>query len=275
MPTSRLRSLWREPLLHFLLAGAALFLLHRILGADRPDPSPVVIDDAFLRELEATRARQSGRPPEAEERAALLRAFIREEVLVREARALGLDLGDPIIRRRLVQKMELVLEARVEIPAPTRADLEAYRDAHPERYREGPRLSFEHAVFGRDGRGAPRRDALDALDALREGADPASIGDPFPGGRDVVSETPAAVDARFGDGFAARVAGLPEGRWAGPVPSAFGFHLVRVGQRDPGRPSALAEIEAEVRADWARDATDEAREAAVRALIDRTPVVRR
>lgn len=99
----------REPLLHFLLMGAAIFLVHALLSGEAPPRHDLVVVsrgrvDSLAAQFEATH----GRPPDAAERNDLIRAWVREEILCREALALGLDREDTVIRDRLRQKMEFV-----------------------------------------------------------------------------------------------------------------------------------------------------------------------
>src|SRR5262249_43151012 len=155
---ARVRRFLAEPMLHFLGLGVVLFALHaRLQPRDR-----IVISSAFVEALRQDHARRTGKPPTPEEERGLVERYVDEEVLDREALALGLDRGDVIVRRRLVQKMEFVTRDAAPAGEPTDADLQRLLDAHPERYGGPGVMSFRHVFLARDRRG----DALGA-DAAR------------------------------------------------------------------------------------------------------------
>jgi hypothetical protein len=101
--------LLREPLLHFFLIGAAIFAAHALLSGEAPRRDLVVVSRGRIDSLAAAfAAAHGGRPPDAAERNGLIRDWVREEILCREALTLGLDREDTVIRDRLRQKMEFV-----------------------------------------------------------------------------------------------------------------------------------------------------------------------
>jgi peptidyl-prolyl cis-trans isomerase C len=254
----------REPLVHFVLLGAGLLALHHAV-APRPPAREIVVTASLLRGLRQEHLRRTGAPPSAAEEAALVERFLDDEVLHREALALGLDRGDVIVRRRLVQKMRLLTEDMTPVPAPTEADLQAWLDAHPERAARPARVTLTHVfVDGERGEDGPREAA--ALRArLLAGEDPARLGDPFLHGRELRARTERELAALFGPRFAAHAVRLPPGEWSGPLPSSYGLHLVRVSEQLPAGPAPLAEIRAEVEREWRAVRRDEAsREALAR-----------
>ncbi|MFK7987442.1 MAG: peptidyl-prolyl cis-trans isomerase [Sandaracinaceae bacterium] len=253
-----LRALAREPLVHFALLGAGVFLLHASLERPPPGPPPIVLDQAFVDGLGA-------RDPA--EREARVEAWIRDEVLVREARARGLDRGDPIVRRRLVQKMELLLEATADVEPPRAEDLAA-RLADDARYHLPGQTVFEHVFFRR----AREHPVADARAALR--SDPPMAGDAFLLGARIGPRTDAAIRSSFGENFADALAEAPIGVWAGPLESAYGAHLVRVASREPTRVPPLASVEGRVRADLEREARAEAVRRMIESRIAATQVQR-
>jgi hypothetical protein len=254
------------------MLGAALFVLHTVMRGGGGDRQPVEISDRFVRGLEAQHERRTGRSPDAEATEALVVDFVREEVLFREARRLGLDRGDPIVRRRLVQKMEFLLEGTVAVEEPGDQDLAQHMDAHPDRYRRPPRVAFRHRFFSPDRRGdAAEGDARATLRALQAGQSPdegALRGDPFMLGLDVPARPLDRIAGSFGRELASALESLPEGQWAGPVRSAHGFHVVQVTERLPGGIPPLSEVRERVRADWLETQRKQAVRAAVEALVD-------
>jgi peptidyl-prolyl cis-trans isomerase C len=135
-------SLLREPLVHFVVLGTALFLLYARVA---PEPAhEIVVPASLVQGLVRDAERRTGRTPTPAEAEAMVERWIDDEVRYREALALGLDRGDLIVRRRLVQKMDFLLAGSTPVPAPTDAELAAWLAAHPDQYAAPDRLSFEH-----------------------------------------------------------------------------------------------------------------------------------
>ena len=265
---------WRaHPMVRFAVLGVGLFALDRwrhppARGGGRSD---IVLSRDFVASLRAGLGRERGRAPTDAELEARLQEHVRDEALYRGALAMGLDRGDGIIRRRLVQKANYLLESEAEPGTPAEAELRGWYDAHRERYQASARVDFEHRLFSGDRRGA--RAADDARRALAAGV-VEGAGDPFLRGERFVGVGAAEVAGAFGEGFAAALAGAPLGRWSGPIASAHGQHLVRVTAR---REAAAASFEGAREAatrDW-RDAERARRlEAAARAWVAGYRVVR-
>jgi len=263
-----MKGLLREPLLHFLVLGAGIFALFAVLD---DSPLPMAADRLEVTEADAARlARQFEatwrRPPTAAEVSGLIDGHIEEEVLVREAQALGLDRGDAVIRQRLAQKMIFLLESDAEAVMPTDADLAGHLAAHPDRFHRAALVAFEQVPL----EGA---EAQTVLAALRSGAPPSGFGGPrlLPA-RLAVSPQPV-VDGTFGAGFFDALAGLPEGEWAGPVDSGYGRHVVRLSEAVPARLPPLAEIRDAVERDWRATRRAETLEERLDALMARYEVV--
>jgi hypothetical protein len=258
----------REPLLHFLLLGAGLLAVHRVLVPPADGAREIVVSAALRRGLSQDHLRRTGAPPTAAEEAALVRRYLEDEVLYREALALGLDRGDVIVRRRLVQKMRFLAEELDPPSAAGDADLQAWLDAHGERYDVPARTTLAHVFVDGARHGAAAAARAAALRArLRAGDDPARLGDPFLHGPAVAARTARELAAMFGPDFAARVAALPVGEWSEPLASSYGLHLVRVHARDAARRPALDEVRERVVRDWAEARRTEATRAAVARLL--------
>ena len=232
------RALAREPLLHFLVLGALLFA---IWPTEAPDT--VVITETKVNTWLAAYERQHGRAPSPAERAQLLERQVAEDLLYREALALGFDREDTVIRGRLIEKIRYLLQHSAPRSEPTDAELTAQLRGHAERYGKPAVLSFEQVFVRRDG------DALGALAELQSGRAPETVGDAFPHPRSLRQATSSQVDSRYGAGFFAIVAAVPVGGWAGPVESSFGQHLVRVSGYTPGRSARLEEVRGRLRSD--------------------------
>jgi hypothetical protein len=180
--------------------------------------------------------------------------YVREEVFSREAIKLGLEQNDTVIRRRLQQKMEFIAEDLASRSEPTEADLAAYLAEHPDAFRQDRQLTFRHVYLNPEERG----DQLDAdvaklladLQTAGAQADISTLGDPTLLERAFRNESQRRVEADFGAEFSTTLASLPLGEWTGPVPSAFGIHLVLVEERTEGRIATLDEVRPQVRREW-------------------------
>lgn len=250
-----MRRFLREPLLHFLLLGAALFAAyHLVSGRDAGESGSIVITQGQVRNLALAFAKTWRREPTADELEGLVRDRVREEVYYREAMALGLDKDDIVIRRRLRQKMEFISEDRSVIGEPSQADLEAYLAAHPASFRVQPRFTFVQVFLDPEKRGGQlESDAQRLLARLRQpgsAVDATSLGDTSLLERRFTATPAGAVAQQFGEAFTMALEAAALGRWEGPIASDFGMHLVRVTERTPARAPALAEVRDDVRREW-------------------------
>jgi peptidyl-prolyl cis-trans isomerase C len=251
------RSMARDPLVHFLVIGCALFGAYLLLEDDRGEPPPteirLTLDD--LSQLLTGFEAQWGRQPTQEEFNALVEDLIRQDVLYREALALGLDKDDTIVKRRMVQKMQFLAEDLAAAHEPTGDELRDWFAQNSDLFVLPPRLSFRHLYFSPDKRGEhAREDAAAALEVLegepQTAAAESSLGDAFMF-QDYYRERTSQTIARdFGPEFAEAVMSLTPGSWQGPIESGYGWHLVFVDSVIPSRVPAFEEIEQEVKTAW-------------------------
>ncbi len=248
----------REPLLHFLLLGAALFGAWAYLGAGSEgarSSKRIDLGIGDVAQLVQLFEAQWRRPPTPEELQRLVDEKIREEVLYREGLALGLDKDDTIVRRRLAQKMQFLAEDVATAREPARDELETWYAERRSEFAQPPRVSFRHAYFSPDRRGArANADAADALARLAGQPEDAplvaSLADRFMFQEYYRDRTPEELAKDFGPAFAVAVAKLAPGSWQGPIESGFGWHLVFVDSLVPGRVPDFAEIEPQVKTAW-------------------------
>jgi parvulin-like peptidyl-prolyl isomerase len=197
------------------------------------------------------------RPPTQEELQGLVNDYIRDEVLYREARTMGLDQDDVIVRRRMRQKFEFLAEdMAARIGPPSDQELEAYLRQHVDRYSEEPSFGFEQIFFSceRCG-GSAEAEATATLARLRSKSaiDIENLGDAFllPS---QFEKTSAGETARlFGEKFTNQLTKTPLGTWAGPIESSYGLHLVRVNARIPEVALPLANVRESVLRDLLGD----------------------
>jgi hypothetical protein len=268
-----LSGLVREPLIHFTLAGTVLFAGYTWLNPTAPSVAagPVRIGQGDIGWLRETFSSQWRRAPTQEEMKALVETLVQESLMAREARALGLDQDDTIVRRRLAQKLTFLVEETTRIGDPDDIELQKLRAANAERYRSEPRLSFQQIFYSPKRRQSATDDATAELARIK--ATDLPDGDPLPLEAAFSKLDPAGVASLFGPSFAEAVAGLKPGVWAGPVKSAYGVHLVLVTDREEGKPRAFEEVRSALLDDWRRQKAKEAAEAYIEKLRDKYGVV--
>ena len=234
-----MRRFLRDPLAHFLLAGAAIWAALAFAG-EPVDPAERTI--VLTKEQQANLAlgfeRTMSRPPTDAELDAQIESWVREEVLYREALRLGLDAGDPVVRRRLSTKMDDLAGAEVETARPSEETLAAWLREHPGRFGEGERFTFSQTYFRSE----------DALRDALGGAGDAS-GDAISLPERMTDASYDEIMAVFGSQFAAQIAGMQQTSGA-QVTSGYGYHLVDLEKRVEGRQRPLSEIRDKVEADW-------------------------
>jgi hypothetical protein len=244
----------KEPLIHFLLLGALIFVINEWFAGAGEAPGEIYISRGQQENLLNTFARTWRRPPTPTEFQGLLQDYVRQEIAYRESQAMGLDQDDIVIRRRLRQKLEMLAEDVAALAAPTEQDLQAYLDGHVEAFMVEPRLTLRHVYFSPDRRGAAaEQDARQLLQRI-ENEGPAGdfeqLGDPLPLPGELRDLREGEISRLFGDVFTDNLQGLPTGGWAGPVQSGYGLHLVFIEEREAGRVPELNEVREQVRREW-------------------------
>jgi hypothetical protein len=235
--------MWRrDPLVHFLLIGAALFAFLTWQGSDGEDPQRIVISAERVRAARDSARLVQGREPTEEELEQLVEPLIREEVYYREALALGLDADDDEVRRRLAEKMAYLTQDLSDPEPASERELEEFFDSAPERFLIPALVTFEQVFFSPSQRGAALAgDVAAGLERLRGGAAPAEVGDrtPLPERFDAAARD--RIQVLFGQAMTDAVFTLAPGEWTGPFQSDFGQHVVRIVARSEPRQPTFAE----------------------------------
>ncbi len=253
-----MKRLLREPLLHFLLIGAGLFVLFHYMQPHR-DTSPTSRQIQFsideLSQLALLYQSQWRREPTVDELDRLVENKVQQEVLYREALAMGLDKGDEIVKRRMAQKMQFLAEDVAAAREPTTEELKNWFANNSQKFAMPARFSFRHLYFSPDRRGErAREDAVKALTQLaRQPEDSklaASLADPFMFQDYYRDRAQEYLGKEFGPRFAESVEKLTPGSWQGPVESGYGWHLVFVDTVTPRRIPSFEEVESDVKTAW-------------------------
>jgi hypothetical protein len=223
---------WREPIVHFLLIGAGLFLAFDLTQDERPDAANrILVEPSQVEQLAAQFERTWLRPPTEEELAGLIESYVRDEVYYREALAMGLDQDDPQVRRRMRLKLEFLLEDLTAAEPPDDEVLSAYLQQHPDRFRIEPTLTVRQVYLNPDRRPDLEGDAERILADLRAGAAPDTFGDRSMLPAEQTAVSTSEIARTFGKTFAQEVVALEPGAWSGPLYSGLGAHLVLVTDR--------------------------------------------
>jgi hypothetical protein len=250
-----MKKLMREPLAHFLLLGAAIFVAYSLVSKGAGDaPRKIVITQGQIASMVEAFTLTWQRAPTSDEVRGLVRDRVREEIYYREAMALGLDKDDTVIRRRLRQKMEFVTDDLGAQAQPTDHELNAYLQLHPDKFRKEQKFTFRHVYLDPKKHGESlARDTAQLLAKLNQtaaDADLAALGDPFLLDNNFTGVRVSEVANQFGEKFATMLAGLSPGQWQGPVESAYGIHLVLVSGRTIGAAPVLADVREAVQREW-------------------------
>jgi hypothetical protein len=270
----------REPLVQFLLVGLALFGAWHVLNpgdSTRGPTNRIVITEDDLKQMALAWVAQGQPPPTAQQLQGLVETKVREEVLYREALALGLEKDDTIVRRQLARKMEFLAEDVSRLEEPTPGELRAWHEQNKARFALPARASFRHVYFSPDRRGARARADAEAALAQLAGkpisAAASSIGDPFMFQGFYGDRSIEVVAKEFGPPFARALSGVAPGAWTGPIESGYGWHLVFVDAMTPQRFPDFDEIEAEVRTAWIEDKREQTRVRLYEAMRARYEIV--
>ena len=258
-----MRKILKEPLLVFLLLGGAMFLLFQQVSNDyQSDNSEIVVTEGQIKALSLGYEKVWQRSPNEKEVAGLIQNYIREEVLYREALAMGLDKADGVVRRRLHQKMEFLSEDIASLDEPTEQELQAYLLANQEAYRQPARFSFRQVYLSVSKRGqTAQADAIALLAKLeKQDSNAATLGDPLMVNHQFNLATEQEIERVLGREFLQSLNGVPTGNWQGPISSGFGLHLVRIDKHVESEAPGLNEVRKQVVRDWGSEKRNQTNE---------------
>lgn len=273
--------LLKEPLLHFLLLGAALFLLFGWRGNSASAPGGqaatpsvrIVVGRNTVDQMISQYAKTWQRAPTEEEQACLIEDYIRSEIYYREALAIGLDRDDEVMKRRLRQRMEFLYEDISSWAEPSDEDLRKFMEGRREKYLTDLRIAFRQVFVNATERGKDAEAvAGQFLKQLTQGADPDSVGDPTMLAPEVSLSPLWDIRKQFGDGFASSLVDLKPGAWTGPIRSSYGLHLVLVKERVGQRLPDLKDIRETLKRDWIAQRQTELKDAAYAKIRQRYTV---
>lgn len=280
--SKKILNMLKEPLLHFLMIGAALFLIYAWRDSHVPVPmgqvgertTQVNVTQQNIDQMNSLFVKTYQRLPTEKEQKGLVEDFIRSEIYYREALAIGLDRDDEVLKRRLRQKMEFIYEDISSWAEPTNEDLQAFMEKHREKYLTDPRLAFHQVYISPiQRRLRAESDARQILAQLIAGGNPNSFGDPTLLETEIPLTSLYDIKKQFGEEFGEKLLELKPGGWAGPIPSAFGLHLVLVREAFGSRLPGLSEVRETVHREWTAKKQKELKDASYAKIRERYSVI--
>jgi hypothetical protein len=271
---NRIKKTMREPLAHFLLIGAGLFLIFHFTNGPAGDKeNRIVVTPGQVEQMEARFTRTWMRPPTKQELAVWIESHVRDEVFYREAVAMGLDRNDAGVRRQMRMKLEFLLEDLSAEEAPGDDVLIAYLKENPEKFQLEARVSFHQVYLNPTKHQDLEADARSMLARLKQGEAPEPMGDATLVQGKYRLATLSDIVRQFGEPFARQVVALAPGAWTGPLYSGLGGHLVKVTERVEGRLPELSEIRSQVEREYLAQRRQELKDIAYRRLRQNYEVV--
>ena len=273
MRNENIKRVLREPLVHFLLIGIALFGLYSLIQpAVDDDSNRIVITSSQKDQITAQFSRTWMRSPTEDEFNALIESYVRDEVYYREAIALGLDKDDMQIRQRMRQKLDFILEDLV-VEEVNDKTLLLFLEQHPEKFSQQTQTSFEQLYLNPDKHQDLAADASIMLQNLRDGAIPQTLTDPTMLPYAYRLLTPSEIARQLGDNFALKVEALVPGEWSGPIYSGLGGHLVKITEQIPSSLPELAEVRSEVEREYHTQRRQQQKDIAYQKMLEGYEVV--
>ena len=280
----------KEPLVYFLLLSGLLFFVTTFFQQESDNSQEIVVDRASLlgyiqqktKVVEQDKLIKMFDTIPDDKRADWVNAYVREEALYREAQALRLDENDPIIKGRVIQKLEFITKEYSEaILKVTNENLEQYFEKNKQDYYIEPFVTFTHVFFNREGRTKQAMLSLasEKLHELKENNVPfsqgAQYGERFLYHVNYVERTPDFIASHFGQSLSDQVFALKTvgDIWQGPFESEYGIHLIMVNRMEKGRFPSLTDVSEQVYQDVQREQIQSNLEESYKAIIDTYSVV--
>ena len=245
----------KEPLVHFLLIGAALFALHSFVTKDevRPEDYTIHLTQSDVDRLRQAYQKNWSSEPDSTTLALLVKEEVKAEILYREALRMNLDHNDEIIRRRLKQKYEFLVKDLVSLEQASEEELKAFYETHSDWYQSPKTLSFSQIYFSPDKRATPQKDAdllYQELKTQSAEIDFKAYGDRFHLPIYFAHKDASDIRQSFGQQFADQLIKAETSGWSPPISSGYGIHVVYIHTVEAAAPRAFETVKSRVQQDW-------------------------
>lgn len=256
-----MKSLLKEPLLHFLLLGGILLFGYSLVGGEPSSPSAgneITLSAAKLEQLSYAFEKTHQRQPDKTERNALIENYFKEETAYKKGLAMGLLEGDALIKKRIRQKLEFIVEDAVATIEPSHQQLQDFLAERVDDYRSDEIFNFEQVYLN------PQKYAdIDAemdriLDVLQNQKTAASLGDSIFLEPNYTATAYWAIARDFGSPFADRLKKLTLNQWHKGIKSGYGIHLVKITKKHGGEPQSLGQVKEALTQEWQYQQRDDA-----------------
>lgn len=229
----------KEPLLHFLLIGLALFIIYANINdkTQLVDDNTLHVSKSDLQKLSQSFVDGRGREPDEIEMKKLLDRFIKNEIFYLEALKKGLDKNDVTIKDHLSKKMKFVLDDLSMIKKPTEVELQKYLTDNADMFKEYNKISFNQVMFKRDEAKKARGESIKFLEKLRtkKSLKVANIGD-------LIEIDEHKLEKALGHEFGDEIFHAETKQWLGPFATKYGYHLVYIHSITEGEVPKLSDI---------------------------------
>ncbi len=248
--------LLREPLVHFLLLGAGLFLLYGFLNQKEEslESNTIYIEESDIERLVKTYRQNWNVLPDSSTLQNLINEEIKSEIFYREALKMKLDHNDEIIRRRLKQKYEFLVKDLADTQQPTTEALRTFYQENTALYKAPAKISFSQIYFSPDKRKKPWEDASKLLEQLiiqkTQPKELKGLGDHFHLQQYFAARDYNDTRQLFGQDFAKKLFQIKKIGWAAPIQSGYGIHLVHIASTQKAQIKPFEAVEAKVAEDW-------------------------
>ena len=274
MMNSKVKTLLREPIILFILIGSAFYLLQALTFNNKPSArKQIIVTSEQLKQLENGFSNTWMRPPTEIELEELIANYIKNEVFYREALAMGLEENDQVIRNRLRQKLELLMDNMASVNVPSQQMLETYLQENEDDFKGDYQVSFIQVFVNPEVHSDPQLAAMNLLEQLQDGTRPEDLGDRTLMGYSFPDYTQTDVARRFGTDFAVQLIQAEPGGWKGPLYSGMGLHLIKIDHFENGSLPELSEIRSSVEREWMAKKKSELKLAAYEKLLEGYDVV--
>jgi len=240
-------SFWKQPFLHFIVLGGLIFLWDSVKAkSPSPDSNKIVVTATDIERIAKLWEQTWGRIPTDEELHDLVQDNIKEEIYYREAKRLGLDLNDIVIKRRLRQKMEFLSSDDATVIPPSDDKLRMFYNSNIDNYVSPKRYNIDQIFYEKWDEARLKAD----LEALKGESRFSNFGDKITLPESLKEVDRVTISRVFGTKLYEQLKDLRESDWQGPVKSGFGYHLIRFETASPQEILPFESVRNRVEVDW-------------------------